>query len=63
MSNYDIRSELGIYKLTERVQMNETNWLQHVERMEDYRFLKCTLDYKPVGRRHTGSPRKKCKDS
>jgi hypothetical protein len=34
ISNHDLKPELGIYKLIEKIQTNETNWLQRVERME-----------------------------
>jgi hypothetical protein len=44
ISNHDVRSEFGIYKLTEKTQINKTNWLQHVETMEDYRLSKCILN-------------------
>jgi hypothetical protein len=35
ITNHDTKSELGIYKLNEKIQINKSNWLQPVERMED----------------------------
>jgi hypothetical protein len=51
-------SELGIYKLTEKNQINKSNWLQQVGGMEDYRLPKCILDYMPLERRGLGRERK-----
>jgi hypothetical protein len=45
LSDHDIRSEFGIYKLTEKIQMNKTNRLLNVEKMEDNRSPKCILDH------------------
>jgi hypothetical protein len=39
----DISSELGIYTLTEKIQITETNWTHHVEGMEANRLLKYIL--------------------
>jgi hypothetical protein len=51
ISNHDIRSGLGTYKLAEKIKTSKTNWLQHLERMENYRLLKCILHYEPIRRR------------
>jgi hypothetical protein len=50
ISTHGIWSELGVYKLTERIQINKINSLQHVEGKEDFRFPEYVLDYKPIGR-------------
>jgi transcriptional antiterminator len=44
LSNHDLRSELEMCKVTEKIQINNINWLQYMERMEDYRLSKCVLD-------------------
>jgi hypothetical protein len=63
LSDHDIRSELGIYKLTEKIQKNKANRLLNAERMEDNRSSKCILDHKPIRRRDVRRPRKRWKDS
>jgi hypothetical protein len=37
MLTHDVMSEFGIYELNEKMQTNETNWLQHVKGMENCR--------------------------
>jgi hypothetical protein len=58
-----MRSDLGIYKSTEKIQIKATNWLKHVERMDDNRLPKLILDYKPTRRRTVGRPRQRWKHS
>jgi hypothetical protein len=52
-------SGLGIRKLSEKKQMNKTNWLEHVESIEDYILLECILNYMALGRRGVERPRKR----
>lgn len=55
----DIRKELGIFKLTEKIHQYRTKWREHVERMEEYRIPKLLLDYRPTGKRNIGRPKKR----
>lgn len=57
--NQDIRSDFGMYKSAEEIQIKPTNWLKHVERMDDNRLPKLILNCKPTGRRTVGRPRKR----
>jgi hypothetical protein len=43
-SNHCIRSELGLHKLSEKIEVNETNLLQN----GSYILLICNLEYKPI---------------
>jgi hypothetical protein len=43
---------LEIYKLTEKLKINEANWLQRLERISVFRFLKFILDYQTKGKRN-----------
>jgi hypothetical protein len=61
--NHDRMLELEIHKLTKKNQINKTNSLQHLERMEDYKLSKCILGYMPLGRRTVERPRKRWKHS
>jgi hypothetical protein len=50
----DIRSELKIFNLTERIEKQKENWHKHILRMTTDRLPKVLLNYKPRGYRNTG---------
>jgi hypothetical protein len=50
----DIRSELKIFNLTERIQKQKENWHEHILRMTTDRLPKVLLNYKPRGYRNIG---------
>jgi predicted nucleotidyltransferase len=53
-----IRKELEISAIQD-VRLNyKQNWINHLERMDNTRLPKHTLNYKPRGRRDRGRPRK-----
>jgi hypothetical protein len=56
--NKDIRKELGVFSINDRIRRYRQDWLEHVERMEEGRVLKQALWYRPKGRRDPGRPRK-----
>ena len=57
--NEDIRKELKIFNLCDRIQEYRTKWKDHVQRMPETRFPRAALDYSPKGRRDRGRPRKR----
>jgi hypothetical protein len=52
----DIRSELKIFNLTERVENQKENCHEHILRMTTDRFPKVLLNYKPREYRNIGDP-------
>ncbi|KAF2897992.1 hypothetical protein ILUMI_08184 [Ignelater luminosus] len=60
--NTEIRRELQIQSINERLQEYRTAWTNHLDRMDHTRIPKKTFIYKPKGRRPLGRPKKKWKD-
>jgi hypothetical protein len=54
--NEDIREELQIIDINSRIKDYQIKWLQHLKRMEQNRFPKLLLNYKPRGRSDQGRP-------
>lgn len=54
--NQDIRNELHIYKLQEKITENREKYKEHINRMENQRLPKIISKYKPKGRRDVGRP-------
>jgi hypothetical protein len=54
-----IRKELEISGIQDVRSKHKQNWINHIERMDNTRFPKQALNYKPRGRRDRGRPRKK----
>jgi hypothetical protein len=59
ISNEDIRKELGVFLINDRIRRYRQDWLEHVERMEEGRVPKQALWYRPKGRRDPGRPRRR----
>ena len=57
--NSEIRDELGIYELNDRIKSNKLQWKEHVDRMQDNRIPKITKNYRAVGKRNPGRPKKR----
>lgn len=57
--NEDIREDLGVFSLCDRVKEYRTKWKSHVQRMSSTRFPRAALDYTPKGRRNRGRPKKR----
>lgn len=60
--NEEIRQQLNIFTLNDRILNNKTNWESHVLRMDDNRIPKLALKYHPIGRRDIGRPMKRWKE-
>lgn len=56
--NEDIRLELNIFNLIEKLTEYRNKWKQHVERMTQDRIPKLIFDYRPTGKRNIGRPGK-----
>ena len=54
-----IRKELEISGIQDVRPKYKQNWINHLERMDNTRFLKHALNCKPRGRRDRGRPRKR----
>ena len=57
--NENIREELKIYNLNERIEENREKWKEHLNRMENERIPKIIRGYRPKGKRSLGRPRKR----
>ena len=47
----DIREQLGIFNINDKLPQYKINWREHIQRMDDNRLPKKKLNYKPEGRR------------
>ena len=54
-----IRKELEISGIQDVRSKRKQNWINHLERMDNNRFPKHAINYKPRGRRDCGCPRKR----
>ena len=52
----DIREQLGIFNISDKLTQYKINWREHIQRMDDNRLPKKLLNYKPEGRRNIGRP-------
>ena len=52
----DIRRQLNIFKLDERMKQQKQDWHNHIKRMNEHRLPNLLLNYKPIGRRNVGRP-------
>jgi hypothetical protein len=57
--NVDIRAELNIDNINNRLEENKGKWEQHIDRMTETRMTKLILQYQPKGKRDTGRPKKR----
>ena len=61
--NEDVRKEVGVEKLNDKIEKNKLRWFGHVRRMEEGRIPKKMLDAKFEGKRARGRPRARWIDS
>jgi hypothetical protein len=57
-----VREKLGLQSTVLDIKEYQSEWLQHVERMDTDRIPKQALKYGPKGKRSIGCPRKRWKD-
>jgi hypothetical protein len=60
--NDNIRQQLGIFNLNDRIQRNKKNCHEHILRMDPRRITQQILQYKPIGNRDIGRPRRRWED-
>ena len=60
--NQCIRVKTGARNIEKEIKRYEKKWLQHVQRMDTNRLPKQALQYKPMGRKKAGRPRKRWRD-
>lgn len=59
ITNDRIREIMGVHRtITDDIRTKQLRWYGHVQRMADERLPKQVLDWKPIGRRKRGRPRK-----
>jgi hypothetical protein len=56
--NIDIRQELNIFNLGEKVKEYQHNYKEHILRMPTYRIHRTLFDYRPTGRRERSTTEK-----
>ena len=61
--NEELRRRLQVISLETRIEQAKLRWLGHVQRMEVERIPKIVFNWAPNGRRLTGRPRKRWRDS
>lgn len=59
IKNEDIRQELNIFSLNEKINEYRSRWVQHLRRMPHERIPRHALLYRPRGRRDIGRPRQR----
>ena len=52
----DIREQLGMFNINDKLTQYKINWREHIQRMDDNRRSKKNLNYKPEGRRNIRRP-------
>jgi hypothetical protein len=57
--NEDVRKELGIYAMNDKIKRKRTEWRQYIDRMNNGRLTIQIREYNPRGRRSVGRPRRR----
>ena len=52
----DIREQLGIFNINDKLTQYKINWREHTQRMDDNTLPKNILNYKPERRKNIGRP-------
>ena len=59
ITNTQIRADLEIFAIEQKIENYKQNWKDHISRMEQTRYPKQIIHYRPEGRRDVGRPRKR----
>jgi hypothetical protein len=62
ISNLTIRSELHIFKINDKIKDKKKEWHDHIQRMDPYRIARKADEYKSIGHRDVGRPKRRWKD-
>ena len=57
-----IRDQLNVYNLNDKIRNSKQNWHDHILRMPNNRPAKQAMQYKPLGVRDIGRPRRRWED-
>ena len=57
----DVRKQLGIVNINEKLTQYKVNWREHIQTIDDNRLPK-KKKYKPEGRRNIGRPQTRWED-
>ena len=57
--NEDIRRDLNIASLHQKIEDHRRRWCEHLNCMPDIRLPVATMDYHPTGKRDVGRPRRR----
>ena len=57
--NEDIRRNLNIVSLHQKIEDHRRRWCEHLGRMPDVRLPVAALGYHPTGKKDVGSPRRR----
>ena len=60
--NEHIRERIGVSSIRNKIEKTQLRWLGHLERMEEGRVARRCWEWRPVGRRPRGRPKKRWKD-
>jgi hypothetical protein len=55
--NTDIRAELSILHVRNKIEHRKRNWYEHILRMKESRLPHAFLQYKTIGRRNVSRPK------
>jgi hypothetical protein len=59
MKPLTIRSELQIFNITGKITDKKEEWHDHIQRMDPYRIARKAVEYKPIGHRDVGRPKRR----
>jgi hypothetical protein len=62
ISNLTIRSELQIFNINDKITDKKKEWHDHIQRMDPYRTARKAVEYKPIGHRDVGRPKRRWED-
>jgi hypothetical protein len=62
INNLTIRSDLQIFNINSKITDKKKEWHDHIQRMDPYRIACKAVEYKPIGRRGAGRPKRRWED-
>ncbi|XP_033116570.1 uncharacterized protein LOC117116608 [Anneissia japonica] len=63
IKNEEIRRQVGVTPIRNKIEAAQLRWLGHLERMDDSRVAKRCWNWTPCGKRPRGRPRKRWIDT
>jgi hypothetical protein len=62
ISNLTIRSELQIFNINNKIKDKKKEWHYHIQPMDPCRTARKAVEYKPIGYRDVGRPKRRWED-